>query len=471
MENGQQSKTAQYALIQALYWMSFCMIFSFASVYLLDKGFSNTAIGLLIGISGTISAILQPWIGGLAGDGAGKMPLKRMMILLSILMLALAVGLLLVPGNKVMTVLIYGTAIVFLQVLTPLSYSLGMACINRGEKLNFGLARGLGSLAYAGISYAAGFLVASVGTVFIPASVVVIYGVMIAAVRMFGTGKAAGVGNAAGTRNVAGAGSAAGTGKAADAGNAAGTGSASGTGNAAGTEHSADAGNMTVSQNVPESGDGLRSQNVPDGADTAGRERIERVNSTETTTQTSFFKRYPRFFMLLIGSILVFVSHNMLNNFAFQIMESKGGGSSAMGTAIALAAASELPIMFLFGWLVMKIRCDIWLKISGLFFFIKAAATILVKDVTGMYMIQGLQMFGFALFVVASVYYVNMIMKEHDRVKGQAFMTMTNTLGGVLGSSIGGALIDGFGIQTLLLASTAVAACGMVLMSVAARKQ
>ena len=72
MENGGQSKTAQYALIQGLYWMSFCMIFAYASVYLLDRGLSNTAIGLLIGISGSVSAILQPWIGGMAGDGPGK---------------------------------------------------------------------------------------------------------------------------------------------------------------------------------------------------------------------------------------------------------------------------------------------------------------------------------------------------------------------------------------------------------------
>jgi len=175
--------------------------------------------------------------------------------------------------------------------------------------------------------------------------------------------------------------------------------------------------------------------------------------------------------MLLLGAILVFVSHNMLNNFAFQIMESKGGGSSAMGTAIALAAASELPTMFLFGWMVTKVRCDVWLKISGLFFLIKAAATVLVRDVAGMYLIQGLQMFGFALFVVASVYYVNMIMKDKDRTKGQAFMTMTNTLGGVLGSACGGALIDGFGIHTMLLVSTGVAAVGMALMSGAVKRR
>ena len=386
MENGRQSKTAQYALIQALYWMSFCMIFAYASVYLLDRGFSNTAIGLLIGISGTISAILQPVIGGMAGEGPGRVPLKRMIMLGCSLMLLVGLGLLLVSGNQVLTVALYGTAVTFLQVLTSLVYSLGMGCINRGERLDFGLARGIGSLAYAGISYVAGFLVVSVGTELIPASIAALYGLMLAAVFFFRSGE--------------------------------------------GT--------------VP--GMGKSVENAVKHPDS------DQVSGKKMQQEATFFKRYPRFFALLLGATLVFVSHNMLNNFAFQVMESKGGGSSAMGTAIALAAASELPTMFLFGWMVKKVRCDIWLKISGLFFLIKSLATVLVTSVMGMYLIQGLQMFGFALFVVASVYYVNMIMEEKDRTRGQAFMTMTNTLGGVLGSSCGGAP-------------------GMVLMSGAVKKQ
>ncbi len=405
MENGRQSKTAQYALIQALYWMSFCMIFAYASVYLLDRGFSNTAIGLLIGISGTISAILQPVIGGMAGEGPGRVPLKRMIMLGCSLMLLVGLGLLLVSGNQVLTVALYGTAVTFLQVLTSLVYSLGMGCINRGERLDFGLARGIGSLAYAGISYVAGFLVVSVGTELIPASIAALYGLMLAAVFFFRSGE--------------------------------------------GT--------------VP--GMGKSVENAVKHPDS------DQVSGKKMQQEATFFKRYPRFFALLLGATLVFVSHNMLNNFAFQVMESKGGGSSAMGTAIALAAASELPTMFLFGWMVKKVRCDIWLKISGLFFLIKSLATVLVTSVMGMYLIQGLQMFGFALFVVASVYYVNMIMEEKDRTRGQAFMTMTNTLGGVLGSSCGGALIDGFGIPVMLAASTVVAAAGMVLMSGAVKKQ
>lgn len=440
MESGQQSKTAQYALIQGLYWMSFCIIFAYASVYLLDKGFSNTAIGLLVGISGTISAVLQPLVGGMAGDGPGKVPLKRMIMSGCALMVLVGLSLFLVSGNQMLTLVCYGMAITVLQVLTSLVYSLGMVCINRGERLDFGLARGLGSLAYAGISYVAGFMVASVGTEFIPASIAGLYGLMLAAVFFFQAGEmqVPALGRLTGDRSEAGAGgnaAAAGT-----VGNA-----ATGAGDAAGTE-----GKWKSDENY---------QNEDKG---------ETQNNQQEVT---FFKRYPRFLMLLLGATLVFVSHNMLNNFAFQIMESKGGGSSAMGTAIALAAASELPTMFLFGWMVKKVRCDIWLKISGLFFLIKAAATVLVSSVAGMYVIQGLQMFGFALFVVASVYYVNMIMKDKDRTRGQAFMTMTNTLGGVLGSSFGGALIDGFGIHTMLLVSTVVAAAGMVLMSGAVKQR
>lgn len=417
MENGRQSKTAQYALIQGLYWMSFCMIFAYASVYLLDRGFSNTAIGLLIGISGTISAILQPVIGGMAGRGPGKVPLKRMIMFGCSLMLLAGLGLMLVSGNQVLTVVLYGTAVTFLQVLTSLVYSLGMGCINRGERLDFGLARGIGSLAYAGISYVAGFLVVSVGTELIPASIAVLYGLMLAAVFFFRSGE----------------GTVPGSGKMA----------------------------VTSAGKTAEGTVGHT-----DGSAGGGQ-----ANDGKMQQEATFFKRYPRFFALLLGATLVFVSHNMLNNFAFQVMESKGGGSSAMGTAIALAAASELPTMFLFGWMVKKVRCDIWLKVSGLFFLIKSLATVLVTNVMGMYLIQGLQMFGFALFVVASVYYVNMIMEEKDRTRGQAFMTMTNTLGGVLGSSCGGALIDGFGIHIMLVASTVVAAAGMALMSGAVKRQ
>ena len=55
--------TPYYALIQGLYWAIFCLMVGFASVFLLDRGFTNSQIGLILGVSYLLSAILQPVVG------------------------------------------------------------------------------------------------------------------------------------------------------------------------------------------------------------------------------------------------------------------------------------------------------------------------------------------------------------------------------------------------------------------------
>ena len=68
------------------------------------------------------------------------------------------------------------------------------------------------------------------------------------------------------------------------------------------------------------------------------------------------------------------------------------------------------------------------------------------------------------LFRSSSVYYVNAIMEKQDAIKGQAYMTMTYTLGSVAGALIGGALIDGMGVVSMLIFATVSAAAGMGIM-------
>ena len=54
-------------------------------------------------------------------------------------------------------------------------------------------------------------------------------------------------------------------------------------------------------------------------------------------------------------------------------------------------------------------------------------------------------------------------MEEHDKVQGQAYMTMTSTMGAVIGSTVGGAIIDLLGIQVMLVAAVAIAGIGAIL--------
>lgn len=182
-----------------------------------------------------------------------------------------------------------------------------------------------------------------------------------------------------------------------------------------------------------------------------------------------FFRKYRRFCVTLCGCVFIYIGHVLINNFAFQIVESKGGGSSEMGLAIAVAAIVELPTMFLFGYMLKKVRVDIWFRVSGIFFVLKSLGTLLAPNMMTYYAVQIFQMFGWALITVSSVYYVNSIMEEQDAIKGQAYMTMTYTLGSVLASLIGGMLIDAAGVNSMLGVSVAAGAIGMLIIMGTAR--
>ena len=101
-----RSPTARYTLVQSSYWVCYCSIITFSSVYLLSRNFSNSQIGLLIGGAGVLSAVLQPFVSGVA-DGLRRISLRQFTALLVLFQLAAGALLLLLPGRLPQTVL-YG---------------------------------------------------------------------------------------------------------------------------------------------------------------------------------------------------------------------------------------------------------------------------------------------------------------------------------------------------------------------------
>ncbi len=190
----------------------------------------------------------------------------------------------------------------------------------------------------------------------------------------------------------------------------------------------------------------------------------------DNASPLSFFLHYKRFTIVLVGCVLIYIAHVLINNFTLQIVTAKGGGPAQMGFAQAFASILELPTIFFFGYLLKKLRCDIWFRISAFFFFFKTFCTYLAPNITVFYMIQLLQMLGWALMTVSSVYYVNEIMEEQDAIKGQAYMTMTYTLGTVLGSVLGGTLLDRYSVNTMLLVGSIAGFIGMAIICICAEK-
>lgn len=408
--------TIRYAWLQGGFWMSFCVVFNYAGVFLLSKGYSNSEIGVIIAVAGLVSVFLQPFVAGLS-DRYEKLTLRRLILGLSVIML-LAGALLIIPGLHLLwNALFYSVLLAVLQVLTPLVNAIGMECINRGISVNFGLARGIGSVSYALISFLAGELIERFSATLIPFLVIVCYLLVFAAAYIFcfpisGTKRAG----------------------------------------------------QAQTDRKPVRGQAEQNPSYEEQNGESFRE------DAAAAAEQSFFASYRRFFILLAGISLLFICHNMLNNYLFQIMTYHHGGSSEMGIAAAISAVLELPTMIAFSFMVRRVSSGTLLKISGLFFTLKSFLTLIAAGISGVYLAQTAQMFGFALFVPASVYYVNSLIRPSDRAKGQAFMTATNTVGSVFGSLLGGFLIDSKGIPAMLLTATVIAAVGTALVFMCTEK-
>lgn len=382
--------TVFYSFIQGLYWMNFITVIGYSSYFLLSRGFSNTEIGIIIAVAGIVSAILQPVLASYA-DQPQSPSLKKLMQLLLLVQLILGILLLFVQIPAVIG-LLYGCSIALLQILTPFVSALGMESINQGNNLNFGLARGMGSVAYACLSYILGIVTHKTGASAIPVFIMPITLSLIGVLAFFPFAK---------------------------------------------------------------------KQYEPD---------VKANLTANSSNPLVFFRKYKRFTLVLLGCIFIYVSHVLLNNFTFQIIESKGGGSAQMGTATAIAAMSELPILFLFSFIVQKIRCDILLRISAVFYIVKAVGSLLAPNIPLFYGVQMLQMLAWGLMTVVSVYYVNTIMEKEDVIKGQAYFTMTYTLGSVAASFVGGALIDLSGVNAMLVFSVVSVIIGAVIVFFAAER-
>jgi PPP family 3-phenylpropionic acid transporter len=181
----------------------------------------------------------------------------------------------------------------------------------------------------------------------------------------------------------------------------------------------------------------------------------------------TFFIKYKKFVLFLLGVAMLFYSHSLINTYLINIMENVGGNSSDMGISLSIAAALELPTMALFIYIVRKIKCSSLLKIGAFFFLVKAIVTLMAPNVFMVHFSQAFQLFAFALFTPASIYYVNDLVSENDRVKGQSMLGAAYLgIAGTVANVTGGRILDTFGVSEMLLLGTAVTAVGVVLICV-----
>ena len=373
--------TAKYTLMQTFFNLSLCCSFNYASIFLLSRSLNNGEIGLVFSIANGLSLLCQPFLASFA-DRNPQFPLRNLLAMAISLSVLCSICLNFVPTLPLVTALLYILLSAAMSTQTSLLNAMAMEHINSGIPLNFSLARGIGSAAFALLTLVMGFLVNDFGPAIIPYSITLISILYL-----------------------------------------------------------------------------LLSLGFPRPAAPVKKERAEAVGLLR------FVKGNRRFMLVVLSAICIYFSHILYNTFTFQIIRHVGGDSAEMGIASALAAFLELPAMALVPLVMRKFSSAGWiLKLSAVFFTLKALVTFLAKDIPTIYLSQLLQFFAFAVYIPAAVYYTNEVVAKADQVKGQACMGMAVTISGMVGSTLGGFVLDQFGVSAMLGMGTAVSALGCVLL-------
>ena len=196
----------------------------------------------------------------------------------------------------------------------------------------------------------------------------------------------------------------------------------------------------------------------------AAPERRMQSASEKPSGLLEFAKENKRFMLFLLGTATLYFTHGMIGNFMIEFIRSIGGGSEDMGNVLAFMTVVEVPVMLLFGRLTQRFRCSSLLRFAVIMFTVKELMIYLASSLPALYAAEALQAFSFALFVPASVRYVDEVIAKHNAVKGQAFVTSMMTLGSIFASYIGGLLLDTSTPGFTLLVGVIVSAVGTLVM-------
>ena len=374
----------QYAALQGVYWLTFCACVAFAAVYMQHRGYTNSVIGVTLALGNIVGVILSAVLASLA-DRRGRAGLFGALI--GLLLAALA----------------FQGIFILVRSTSPLvlaGYCLYVACVNAGGGLttqlsaelahscghiNFGAARGTGSLFYSLSATIIGLLLEKFTPAALPGAA--IFGLAVQALIIAAL--------------------------------------------AVQLRRAADV--------VP----------VSSGA-------------AEASGLLDFFRGNKRFCYMMLGTVLLYFSHNVLTNFFINVVRADGGDTADLGRITGFMAIIEIPVLLFYDRFTRRISAPACMRIAAVGFVAKAFAFALAPNVPALYAASILQTVSFALITPASVRYVSLYISASDAAKGQSVAFGVTTLASIFATSIGGVLFDAMSARAVLLISAVVASVGAV---------
>lgn len=383
----QKNLNWKYMSSHFFYFSLFASMFAFVSVFLLDKGFDNATIGTVLSIIGLLAIGIQTLLANFM-DQHKEFRLQDLLTIVLALIIFASALLYFVTADLLILLLVIITFSLTQMAMTFVN-SLGFIYNDFGIRINYGLARGMGSLSYALVTVVIGNFVEAISPAIIPIFYMLFAFLLLLAVRSYVLPEE----------------------------------------------------DKKVLQNV---------QPVED--QTVENPIVEAIVEEEAAQKSmlSFILKYKRLVLLMVGVVFLFFTHTLINNFFIQVITPIGGDSRLMGIAIFIGTIVEMPAMMNFNWLAKRISVSRLLKISAIFFIAKHGLTYLAPNMYWLYFAQFLQIGAFSVLYPALVEYINLLVSTEDLVKGQSLVTSAMALSSVFASFLGGVFLDSIGVSTTL---------------------
>ena len=376
--------------------MIYAIAGSFASVFMLAKGYSNIHIGITIAMANLVALLLQPFIADRMDTVKGTRMIDALASLALGMMLT-GIGYFVFRGGTFMLAFVIMVLLAFHAILQPLLNTLAFRLSESGVKVSFGIGRAGGSLGYSAILAVLGTLVERKGEMAVPVCAEAACALLILLLLLM--------------------------------------------------KYSFNRIRRTAAAVTPE---------LTDDADPVSQVADEE----ERIDLRSFIKRNRIFFIVNLGVAAALFSNSILSNYMAQIAGNVNGTTEQVGRILSLMALAEIPVMLFYDRINKHFSNRTLVKVSALGLTAKIVVFWLARSVSLLYAAQIFQFVAFALLMPSMVYYINEIMSPGEAVKGQALFTMMMTLSTIVASLAGGWMLDAYGVRTVTFISTVVTAAG-----------
>ena len=172
--------------------------------------------------------------------------------------------------------------------------------------------------------------------------------------------------------------------------------------------------------------------------------------------------------LFLVGSLVAWTAASSQNSFFSIYLAQLGAPGSVVGWTWAIAAALEVPVMFLFPWLARRFGVEKLILAGAVIMLSRQIANVAFTTPALLLICSLVQGAGYALMLIGGVTFVSRQAPRGTAATAQGILSgVTVSLAAILGSGVGGQLAGLLTIRGLYAISVCLGAVAVVLIAVA----